>query len=394
MTSTPAPVRSVARRSEVDVLQGEVKQMGRRSDRTLRISALACTLLAMLQATVRPAFADTIRLRTATTLTADALSVRLADIASLDGPDAERFRELIVRELAPGSTREVITISDVRAILDGAEAHWGRISLSGGTVTIERRPLPAGPVAMRPLSVADRPTAAVTGPRPEPERPGRVGEENVLDGADLIRAETVGGLLVRELVAGLSTSADDLRLGVRPRDMDVLALPMHGAMIRFESGLHGDRVAIAVTTAGEESTRTMRLSFRVLRRTTIAVPSEDVRAGRALTDDVLDVREAWLGGTAAAGVLGAEDLVGRVAQRSLRAGSTVLGSQVREERLVERGDRVTVRCPVGGIVITLTAEARSGGALGDSIELQKPGERERFRAVVTGRGEARVEIAP
>ena len=52
--------------------------------------------------------------------------------------------------------------------------------------------------------------------------------------------------------------------------------------------------------------------------------------------------------------------------------------------MIKRGDRVIVRCIVGGIVITLEAEARSDGAIGDDIELKKIGERESFIATVSG----------
>jgi flagella basal body P-ring formation protein FlgA len=61
--------------------------------------------------------------------------------------------------------------------------------------------------------------------------------------------------------------------------------------------------------------------------------------------------------------------------------------------VVERGDRVKVRCLVGGIVIALKAEARADGAEGDTIELRKLGERSTFLATVTGRGEAIVDLA-
>ena len=43
-----------------------------------------------------------------------------------------------------------------------------------------------------------------------------------------------------------------------------------------------------------------------------------------------------------------------------------------------------VRCIVGGIVISLEAEARGHGAEGDTIELRKLGERDTFIATVTG----------
>jgi hypothetical protein len=40
----------------------------------------------------------------------------------------------------------------------------------------------------------------------------------------------------------------------------------------------------------------------------------------------------------------------------------------------------------------MQAEARADGADGDTIELRKPGERDTFRATITGRGQAVVDL--
>ena len=63
------------------------------------------------------------------------------------------------------------------------------------------------------------------------------------------------------------------------------------------------------------------------------------------------------------------------------------------EAQVEAREVFPRRCLVGGAVITLQAEARSDGALGETIQFRKHGERETFPAVITGRGEALVDLA-
>ena len=68
-------------------------------------------------------------------------------------------------------------------------------------------------------------------------------------------------------------------------------------------------------------------------------------------------------------------------------------TDLKRPALIERGGRVTVRCLVGGIAIAMQAEARDDGAEGDRIELRKLGERETFFAIVTGPGEAVVDLS-
>ena len=62
------------------------------------------------------------------------------------------------------------------------------------------------------------------------------------------------------------------------------------------------------------------------------------------------------------------------------------------EALLDRGDQVVVRCLVGGAAISLKARAESAGGLGESIELRKGRERETFTAIVTGPGEALIDV--
>ena len=77
----------------------------------------------------------------------------------------------------------------------------------------------------------------------------------------------------------------------------------------------------------------------------------------------------------------------------LKAGDLINKKDVKSEILVNRGDRVIVRCVVGGVVISLEATARSNAAEGEKVELRKLGERDTFMATVTGPGAAIVDLS-
>ena len=84
---------------------------------------------------------DTIRLKSSVRLSGDDLIANLGDIAELSGPIAEQMADLAIMTLKkPGASME-ISIRSVRAALDKAGIHWGRIQLSGKKVVV--RPGPA-----------------------------------------------------------------------------------------------------------------------------------------------------------------------------------------------------------------------------------------------------------
>ena len=112
--------------------------------------------------------------------------------------------------------------------------------------------------------------------------------------------------------------------------------------------------------------------------------SRDVRRGAVLHEDDLVVETKWLGPSAAGRLATFIETVGRVTSMRMRSGAVLRKQDIAREFVIKRGDRVMVRCIVGGVVISLEAEARADGAEGDTIELRKLGERETFLATVTG----------
>jgi flagella basal body P-ring formation protein FlgA len=87
------------------------------------------------------------------------------------------------------------------------------------------------------------------------------------------------------------------------------------------------------------------------------------------------------------------EAVGRVADTTVKTGQPLKHKHVRRDVLISRGDRVIVRCLVGGVVISMEAEAKDDGAEGERIELRKLGERDTFFGTVTGRGAAIINMS-
>ena len=119
----------------------------------------------------------------------------------------------------------------------------------------------------------------------------------------------------------------------------------------------------------------------------------EVRRNESIEPSSFELRRDWFSPMQAERLCLPAEAGGRIASRSLEAGLVLREQHARREKIVERGDRLNVRCLVGGVVITLQAEACEDGAEGETIECRKLGERQRFAAVVKGRGEATVDLA-
>ncbi|MEE9131165.1 MAG: flagellar basal body P-ring formation chaperone FlgA [Phycisphaerales bacterium] len=327
-------------------------------------------------------YADEIVLKGSVRLRDDDHVVRLGHIAELTGPFAERLADTPIAEAPEGNEVLELSVREVRHTLDEAGAHWGKVQLNGRRVVV--RPHYAGN-AHPPLAMAA--TSIDKAPRQDPRRPAAAAAAAYEYAADLVDRYTLRGNIAAIVARGLGVEPSELRLAFDRRDVELLNTSLDA--FRFEiqplSSLHSDRIELLVRawSAGRihhKQSLTVRPSLHldavVLRR--------DVPRGTMLHDDDLAIEARWLPPTAAVRLATFVEAGGRVASGRLRSGNVLRKSDIARQFVIKRGDRVMVRCIVGGVVISLEAEARGHGAEGDTIELRKLGERETFIATVTG----------
>jgi len=335
--------------------------------------------------------AESVRLRASVRLADDAAYVHLGDVADITGPGADALAGIRLGPAPRGGATIELPIRDIRRMMDEADVHWGRTSLSGRAVIVRSRPSLSGtgPAAMTPIQISDG------GPE---ERAGsnRVGTERTLSATDPALKGTLAEQIMQLAAAELNVPAADLRIAIRERDAELLtrAVTDHDPEIQAEGAWRSDRVALTIRLRRMDGAldRTERLSLRPLLRTSVATPQRTLEGGESIEAQDIAVTESWLPPTQRDRIAQPDEPVGQVAGRRLRAGEPIRAPQLRAETLVQRGDHVDVRCLVGGIVITMKAEARASGAEGDVIELRKLGERTNFTATVTGTREVTLDL--
>ena len=86
----------------------------------------------------------------------------------------------------------------------------------------------------------------------------------------------------------------------------------------------------------------------------------------------------------------AEMVIGLAAKRPLRAGAAVAARDVSAPLVIKANETVTLTFESGGVFLALQAKALSGGAVGETINVQNVTSKKTVQAVVTGPGQAAV----
>lgn len=327
---------------------------------------------------------DEINLRGSVRLSAGAEVVRLADVAELVGALAQEHAQLVLARIDDHAQVVEIPVTDVRSQLDDAGIHWGKVQLSGSVVIV--RPLGTQaaqpPLAMMPASIettarAHRITAASS------------------EAAELVGLSTVRGLVAAAIVQGLGVSPDALRLTLDDRGEGILDMDADAERFELEplGSLSSDRIELALRTwAHGRIQRRYTITAQPQLKTDVVVLRRDLDRGEEINEGDCSVETRWLPPSQANLVPSLVEAVGRVADARLTAGDLLRKKHVKREVLIKRGDRVMVRCLVGGVVISMEADAHTDAAEGEQIELRKLGERNTFLAIATGPGAAVLDL--
>lgn len=154
------------------------------------------------------------------------------------------------------------------------------------------------------------------------------------------------------------------------------------------------RVTGRLTMPGSAATRLkpVRVSGQLVETAEVVVPLRTIARGETLKPGDVTVerrpRDAQFND-----VLGEmKAAIGKVAKRTLVAGSVLRSGDVQREEVVGRGDIVTILYEARGIAISMRGRANEAGAIGDSIAITNIQSKRVLQGTVTGPG--RVNVSP
>lgn len=299
--------------------------------------------------------------------------VLLRDVATVRGPQQDLLGEIVVSE-SPGAEPVgdfgwfEVPVRRVESLLEAALGpKAGMVALSGSacSVRVLRQPAPS-----RPEEATESPPAP--------------------DATPLVGLPTVRGAVARELCRILDAAPAALRLRFDAEDASFLDRSIQASVLEISPAGSSARMPVTVTVhdpSGRMERRTIRVAVEL--RRLIAVASRAVERGNAIEPGDICAEERWL--PPGAPTVSPEEAAGALARRRIAPGEPLEPQAIEPPLAIERGDRVWVRVVTRGLVVRREAHAIEDGREGDEIEFAAIDDsRQRFRAVVTGRGEAAV----
>ncbi len=336
--------------------------------------------------------ADTVALKSATRLAPGTTTIRLADIATLQGPHAQAMGDVKISD-APASPVE-IRLETVREALVTAQANFAKLDLSGRACMV--RP-GATVVSAAQNAKIEEPIVTARTAIPEPTR-------TIIDPYAVCDDPTPIGVCAQLFIAKLGSRNLPLQLECTAEDFAKFAPRAGNSVDVLPRNVLEDEVVeieLVFRKGGQVLARDhARIAPKLL--TPVGVTLVPIARGTKIAQDEIKPETRWLGPKASASALTWNSASGRVARVNIAAGVSMSAAQVKDEVVIHKNDKVTVRREVGLIAIELDAVAIEEGAVGDLIKLRATGKSQRgarlakaaeFAAEITGPGTATLRAA-
>lgn len=295
--------------------------------------------------------------------------VTLADVASVEGPAAERLSGLVLAE-DESELDGGVGVARVRELVLEQLAE-SAVVIRGTTCTLAIRGN-AGRSATR------RGDSSTTTELPGPEG-------------------TVRGQIEAHLLALFGVDERSARFTFEDRDASLLGRSVTGRAVELRVTGSGRRVPLSVAVyegARVVAEGTVRVEVQL--KKDVALAGGDLDRGAVLGPRDLLIESRWV--DADADIVSASDAIGRVVRRRVRTGEALVGSELESPVVIRRGDVVMIRSVVGAAAVRMRGRALDDARAGDVIEFESAGatasrnDRRRYAATVLGPG--RAIIAP
>lgn len=201
------------------------------------------------------------------------------------------------------------------------------------------------------------------------------GEERCLiqPEVEVVAGQALAAAARQELEHAFSGRETELRLDDPPPDVRVPAGEKPATLRAVRDGRPASpgkaAVGVQILVDGELY-QTVWTGWSVELWETHPVLTRSVMRGEALSPAIVETRRVRLGAEFRGEPLAASALLGSVAVRDLAAGSVLFGRDVQRQRLVERGDLVSIEVRRGTITARTTAIAQQDGRRGDRVRVQ------------------------
>ena len=333
-----------------------------RTSMTVLGTMLAC-------AACTSAAADAITLRRSVRMRHADDTIRLGDIATLEGEYVAGYAELVVAHFEDRGSAMEISLDSIEGALDRARANRARFDLSGGRVVV--RPHASmnnhGMISVcTPMKIDQTDDAIeVVAEKSALETKKAAEEFVIIDPRSIVGEDTARGLIAIRMAAFWRNVEAPVRLKIETDDRMLLEAKDKRPKIKTV-GKGGDgSIAFDVTLEG-------KAPFRVKTSIQIQTMTPRLRAatkkGARVAHGDLDTQFEWIPLTDQQKNLSGLGMIGGRLDENVKAGTLLLPEHF--EPAVHRKDPIKVRSGGRGWVLELDCICLEDGRVGETIEVQ------------------------
>lgn len=158
-------------------------------------------------------------------------------------------------------------------------------------------------------------------------------------------------------------------------------------MPRCASGLEARQTAAATVEVACPDGWRLFVPVRSRRSQDVLVLARGVAAGETITLDTLSIEQRDAGRVAGAAVADPAEAVGRVARRTLVAGSVLAAGDLVAPRLVRRGDTIALVSRNGGVEVRMVGRALADAGERERVSVENLSSRRVVQGVVDASGD-------
>jgi flagella basal body P-ring formation protein FlgA len=127
-------------------------------------------------------------------------------------------------------------------------------------------------------------------------------------------------------------------------------------------------------------------------RIPVVVAAAPLRRGKTVDGDSVKLEERDLQALPGGVLTNLADVIGKRMNTAVGPGAPIFRRSLQLEKLVKRGDRISVEAEAPGLALKVDARALEHGVLGQTIRVENPISRSRFLVQITGERQARVPL--
>ena len=146
----------------------------------------------------------------------------------------------------------------------------------------------------------------------------------------------------------------------------------------------GDVVLLITVKSDGETVRQVWWRGEVRVETDVLVANRFLERGHVIGQDDVTFKTVTLDRTRQGEAVSPGEIVGKKLRRSLRPGQSIGLRMVEEPPVIKRGEMITVVAESGLMRVSMKAQAREDGCLGDTIRVMNPASKKEFSGQVAG----------